>query len=332
MTFADWVQETRRKFRRDPPLTAVRGAAQDLWVGALARALSYVHRGETEPIWNREFDVCLVVDACRWDLFAEVCDANEYDYLPETPGQIRSVGSMSPEWISNTFGPEHTDKTYRAGYVTGNMFSGNGSDNWPRLPLDGSRLGYLDEAWRTHWMDDGDVSTVPPDVLTDKAIDVWRRRDTLDIDQLVVHYMQPHTPFRSRPEWFSTGGSGEEQTEAQQDKDIWKRCRDGELPKNEVWDAYRKNLYWVLDSIELLVENCDANVAITSDHGNGFGEWGIWGHPPNNPLDELRYVPWVYINAQDSGEYEPTVLGADLEAATQEDVDVPEQLAALGYR
>lgn len=333
MTFTDWVQETRRRFHRDPLLTAVRGTAQELWVGGLARGLSYVHRGEPEPIWNREFDVCLVVDACRWDLFAEICAADEYDYLPDTPGKIRSVGSMSPEWISNTFGPKHADQCRRAGYVTANPFSGNENDSWPRLPLDESRVGYLDEAWRTHCINAGPdgISTTPPHVLTDKAIDVWRRRDTFDIDQLIIHYMQPHTPFYSRPEWFSTMDDDTKQAETQQSKDVYKRCRDGDLPEDEVWDAYRQNLHWVLDSIGLLIRSCDASVAITSDHGNGFGEWGVWGHPPGNPLSELRCVPWVKIDAMDTDEYEPAIHAADINSESNTDADVAEQLSALGY-
>ena len=149
MALTDWLQETRTKFRRDPPAVAARGAAQELWVGALSRGLHLAHSGETELIWNREFDVCLVIDACRWDLMAKVCATDEYDYLPETPGEIRSVGSMSPEWISNTFSLDYEEQARSAAYITGNTFSGNESDSWPQLPLDDNRLGYLDEAWRT---------------------------------------------------------------------------------------------------------------------------------------------------------------------------------------
>ncbi|OYR38954.1 hypothetical protein DJ82_10980 [Halorubrum sp. Ib24] len=264
---------------------------------------------------------------------AEVCATDEYDYLPETPGEMRSVGSMSPEWISNTFGLDYEEQARRVAYITGNTFSGNESDSWPQLPLDESRLGFLDEAWRTHWEADEDVevSTVPPEVLTDKAIDVWRRRDELGVDHLVVHYMQPHTPFRSRPEWFEARGG--DQAETATDKDLWKRCRDGELPKDKVWDAYRDNLCWVLDSIDLLLDNCDGTVAITSDHGNGFGEWGVWGHPPGNPLEELRRVPWVTVEGRDHYSYEPTVRGRDRdETGSDTEADIEAQLDALGYR
>lgn len=337
MSFTDWIEETRTKLRRDPAHVAAKGAVQELWVGALSRGASTFLDDKGEPIWNREFDVCCVVDSCRWDLFAEVCSEGSYDYLPGEPGAIRSVGSMSPEWVSRTFGPPHKEKARRSAYITANTFSGTDADDWPVLPLDESDVGYLDEAWRTYWMDDieGGISIVPPEILTDKAIDVWRRHAELDVDQVVIHYMQPHTPFRSMPDQFPTY-RGEQSGDGLKDdhlqKDLWKRCRDGELAPPAVWRAYKDNLEWVLDSIERLVNNCEGTVAITSDHGNGFGEWGVWGHPPGNPLDELRRVPWVTVEATDSKTYKPEVLGQDKEKDAETDVSVRGQLDALGYR
>lgn len=336
MSFINWIQETKERFHENPSHVAMKGSLQELWVGAITRGIGCVREDEGEPIWNREFDVCCVVDSCRWDLFAEVCANGDYEYLPESPSKLRSVGSMSPEWITRTFAPEYEQRTQRTAYLTANTFSGNEAGDWPALPLEEPQLRYLDEAWRTHWKDDieGGISVVPPEILTDKAIDVWRRNESLGVDQVVIHYMQPHTPFRSIPGQFPTYSDEEpdESTDVKVHKEIWKRCRDGEIEPDVLWSAYRDNLEWVLDSIELLINNCDGTVAITSDHGNGFGDWGVWGHPPGNPLDVVRNVPWMTIDTSDSGSYEPAKLGKDREAKADSDVDVRAQLDALGYR
>lgn len=300
---------------------------------AVGRTARYLRGGETY-IWEGEWDVCLVLDGCRLDAFRAVAD--EYDWLPdaEAVGSIWSVGSMSPEWISRTFF-DRPDEAQRAGYLSANPFTVKENYRpYPRLPVTEADVGHLDPALGEWVQDDPDlgISTVPPDALTDRTIDAWRRRDELDIDRLVVHYMQPHTPFLTRPQWFGDSRNldafGEPNRDDDNERDVWLRVRDGELSQSEVWGAYLDNLRWVLNSIETLRHNCDATVAITSDHGQGLGEWGVWSHPPDTHTPQVREVPMVKLRGRDTKMYSPSIDAS----SGGVDTGVDERLAALGYK
>jgi len=69
------------------------------WLGtAYLRAIQAV--GRRLPygtnVYDRSWDVLVVLDGCRADLLAAVAD--EYDGLTAV-GSIRSVGSSSSEWL-----------------------------------------------------------------------------------------------------------------------------------------------------------------------------------------------------------------------------------------
>lgn len=332
------------------------------------------------PIWDREWDICCVLDGCRVDLMREV--AGEHRAVPEGAVEsVWSVGSQSAEWMDETFGPDHREELARTAYVTGNPFTAQSADHvlvtsGETLPLSGGEWGLLYEAWREEWVDDG-ISTIPPEPLTDAALAVWNRRAELGVDRVLVHYMQPHAPFRSRPEWFlgtadieswgqirepgENGDDSESQaaetaaltdlsteelaelerlSEAEADgiKDPWTRLRDGELDREKFWAAYRDNLQWVLDDVARLLEGTVARVALTSDHGNAAGEWGVWSHPPGVPVPALRKVPWV--SRRGTGERDPdpalpeTIAGesAGRKPPNHSADEVEQRLADLGYR
>lgn len=280
-------------------------------------------------IWDDEWDICVVLDATRWDAFQQV--ALEYDWLDGVTSAW-SVGSASPEWYGKTFAPDVDVEMGRVGIVTANPFSAKPSERAAgappgSLPLTDRGVGYLDEVWRNAWYDDP-VSTVPPDVVTDRAISAWRDRRKHGVNRLVVHYMQPHIPFITRPEWFGKRGDlsyfGE--PEMEEGTDPWHKVRQGRLPVDEFWIAYLDNLRWGLEAVDVLRRSVDARLLITSDHGNGMGEFGIWSHPPNQPHPILRRIPWVHVRAHDNKKYEPAAGGR--ETKTQ---SIKEKLRALGY-
>jgi len=86
-------------------------------------------------------------------------------------------------------------------------------------------------------------------------------------------------------------------------------------------------LQWVLDDVKLLLENIDAKrVVISADHGEAFGEFGVYRHHAGSLHPKIRWVPWVETTANDNGTYEP---GFDSDKADTRSVD--EALKALGY-
>lgn len=252
-----------------------------------------------EPVWGREWDILCVLDGCRHDTFADVYDGEA--------GSLWSVASTSQTWIPRTFGGRDLSTV---GYLTGNPYSS-------RLPTDEFAYYHAEPVRAV-----AGVETVPPRALTRRAIDVWRRRDELGIERLVVHYMQPHAPFRSRPdltaEYRGTSTWG---------GTVWRKIARGDVDRDEFMQAYADNLRWVLggDGIETLKRNADAKIALTADHGNAAGEWGFYGHPKGAPVASVRRVPWATVEGVDTMGTDPTPQ------AGSDELDTTRQLSALGY-
>jgi hypothetical protein len=68
-------------------------------------------------------------------------------------------------------------------------------------------------------------------------------------------------------------------------------------------------------------------MVISADHGNAFGEWGIYGHPGKTPLPCLTDVPWTELSTTDSETYEPNCYDKK-----KQKFDLESHLRMLGYR
>lgn len=265
-------------------------------------------------VFERPWDVLVVLDGCRADLLAAVAD--DYAFLTDV-GSIRSVGSSSSEWLENTLiGHPETGRTVM---VTANT--------WTDRYLDADAFAALDEVWKYAW--DDDHGTIPPDAITDRAIAYARETES---DRLVAHYMQPHHPFVPDPLDGDDGlvRAGSHSTTA----NPWVALRQNEVSVDRVWAAYRANLHYVLNEVESLCENVDGQVAITADHGNLFGEWGLYGHPMETPVPALITVPWATTTATDRKTRTPKIEPPEpLPVSRVYGADTAnDRLDALGYR
>lgn len=264
------------------------------------------------PVWERDWDVLVILDACRVDLMEEVLD--EYSFLPES-GEIEtlySIASMSEDWIERTFAAEFHAYGTDTAYVTGNPFT-------EKVDLE-SPPKILDEVWKTDWNEE--INTIEARPITERAIHAWR---TEQPNRMIVHYMQPHVPFVDRPD---LGTYRDPEDFGEGFADIWPHVGDT-LDYEEVWAAYRDNLRYVLDDVAILLENLDADtVVISADHGNAIGEWGVYGHPSYMLLPCIRRVPWIETTATD----ERTMKGTEPPAVPEPtDETVNDRLEALGY-
>lgn len=314
MGLAEWTLETVANARNHSPKFAVRHAAHTLYLGGVRRLSPLFSSGA--DFWDEDWEVLLILDACRPDLMREACEVGNYEWLPESEEleTVRSPASTSHEWMESHFSSEHADEMESTAYVTANLFIQD---------YDFEQFGAFSQL--TAEPVDGIQVTIPRR-LTDRAIDIWRRRNELGVERMIIHYMQPHTPFRSKPSWFD----GEEPLTGWGNGFV--QLRDGLLSYDEFWAAYFDNLQWVLDDVDLLTTNCDADMVVTSDHGNGLGELGIYGHPNGIPFDVVREVPWVPISGRDEAEYEPELpdgyLRSEHGIASEE---LSDHLNALGY-
>ncbi|TKX47745.1 hypothetical protein EXE41_04105 [Halorubrum sp. SD690R] len=308
MTLTDFLRKYINKSQRDGIPNAARGAVVEATSKTVLRRII---DWQSEPIWSDDWDICLVLDSCRWDTWKTVDGRGRPAW---------SVGGSSLEWLERTFAEEYEEQMARTGYVTANP-------NTDRTDLLDGRLAYIDELWRDRW-DVEEQKTVTPVDVTDRAIWAWLQREQLGFDQLIVHYMQPHAPFRSLGE---RGGWGPQNTGYES---IWNLLRDGEISQETLTEAYADNLVWVLEEVERWEEKTGGDLLVTSDHGNAMGELGEWGHKQKNTGNPVvRRVPWLNIEGTgkdvDSESVDPP---GDPPVTNQNmSVAVEERLRGFGY-
>jgi hypothetical protein len=286
------------------------------WLGtAYLRALQAAGRRLPygTSVYEREWDVLVVLDGCRVDTLRAV--APEFPALGPVEAAW-SVGSSSSEWLERTFDPDRApvDRTV---LVTGNT--------WTDRYLDAGAFRALDEVWKYAW--DEELNTVPAAAVTDRALAAARDREP---DRLVVHYMQPHHPFVPDP---LAGDDGLARTGAtSSETNPWVLLRQGEMSVERVRAAYRANLRYVLEEVTALVGNVAGRVAVTADHANLFGEWGLYGHPMQTPVPALLRVPWSETEGEDRRTREPDLEPPEpLPVSRVYGGSDRDRLAALGY-
>lgn len=309
MTLAEWLSDSRRRIRRNGIKEGVQDSWYEFYLGLLRRMEPFASPGRN--VFEEDWDLLILLDSARVDAVKEV--ASEYDFL-DRPGKLRSVGSASYEWMDQTFTDEYSEEMRQTLHVTSNHFS--------QEFLSDDDFYYLDEVWRRGW--DENSNTIPARPVTNAAI--WAGREFKgQFDRCIVHYMQPHLPSVPDP---VVAADAAEDTDTDLQRLVWDNVRKGRLEKSRLWESYLENLRYVLDDVECLLENFDAEtVRISADHANAFGEWGVYGHP-NVPLSCLRTVPWYETTATDSFGYSPEK--PDVEQYVVENID--ERLRALGYK
>ena len=280
-------------------------------------------------VFEREWDALLILDTCRVDAMREVAD--EYDFI-NTIESMTSVGSSSFEWMNNTFRTKYKPQIRNTAYLSQNSFvdqtfGKGGTTGKASIPFEPSRFdvvdledfAYIEHLWKAEfedsskWSVSGEaVSRTSPRYTTERAIEASRTRDP---ERLIVHYMYPHDPY------------------VLADKKLQPRfdaaLKSGAATREEVWEAYLDNLRFVLDQIEVLLKNLDREqVVITADHGEAFGEYMFYRHPPSCPIPTVRKVPWMETTGRDEQTVEPTApppSDSDLDATAEE------RLEQLGY-
>jgi len=202
---------------------------------------------------------------------------------------VTSIASQSYEWLTRTFLENYCLDVSQTAYVTANVYAAKAFDGQTgRHPF-----FELEEVWRTDW--DEESGTIPAEAVTEAAkpyVDVENNES--GPEKVIVHYMQPHFPSIPDPiteqqtpvEFGYTG---------QQIKFAWNKLQDREVSEQRVRESFQNNLRYVLESVEELVEESGGKVVLSSDHGQSFGEWGVYGHPPSTAMKQVLEVPWVVV-------------------------------------
>jgi hypothetical protein len=236
---------------------------------------------------------------------------------------------MSAEWMLNTFTQEYSEEIAQTAFVSGNIWSHRifnqrfhehnqhdydnlhrGYPKWQPVSTDAfahyelvSAVANQDD--RVHPQNEA-----IPHILTDRAIAVAREKD---IDRMIVHYTLPHLTFIADAIDWTPGELSQEKLmngpdavrDLRPEEMSYDLARRRDVSREMVYNMYLQNLRLAIDYVAILLRNVNAEKAIiTADHGEAFGEKGIWGHPFGFPFAPVKTVPWAETTASDEDTYE----------------------------
>lgn len=175
--------------------------------------------------------------------------------------------------------------------------------------------------WDSEW--DSELNTVPPETVTEAAIEAHEQYPN---KRILVHYLQPHYPFigeRGRDFHDEYG-----YTSLENQDNLWMRLRDGARDPERVWEIYEENLEVTLPHVQRLLDAIEGRVVVSSDHGNAFGEWDIWGHPGKAYIEPLLEVPWL---VHEEGDRRTIEAGSATKQTERDSQAAKDRLKELGY-
>ena len=270
-----------------------------------------------ERMRDTDWDLLVVMDACRYDVLREVA---------ETVAVDRAVSPATATYEFLTRGAE-------SGAFDGVTYvSGSPQTEKPELDLsvlcEGTELVSLaSECW------DPALSTVDPTCVLEVAEERLRAGE-----RVITHIKQPHYPhitgnadtLRPVPGGLHPALFDEEFGDEPGSQRV---LSTGAVRLDRAEQSYRACARFAWDLVRSLAERLSAEgyrVAVTADHGEAFGEWGFVEHPVDVPIDTLREVPWVVFDPLPDGE---RGAGGEAEGEREgEREDLKERLQALGYR
>lgn len=282
------------------------------WIAYRFRKFQYQFRNSGAhtgiDVMDQEWDNLIILDACRYDLFEET------NTIPGELKQIQSAGTATGEWL---------EKNFQGGQFPDTVFVCSN----PNLEKIEAEFADVIKVWETDWCDD--KSTVLPEDVTKATLKTYEKHPN---KRIISMFVQPHVPFLGeKGETLTQGGltGGGVVKDSPDNIPIWVQLSAGRLDPGIVWQAYKENLEYVLPEVEQLVEQLDGTTVVSSDHGNAFGESGIYGHPGCVYIDALVTVPWLIAS---TGDRKITDANTLVSTTATSDDDLKERLSALGYR
>jgi len=236
---------------------------------------------QKDRIYERNWDILIVLDACRYDVFNKLY--NRYN-----PEPVVSMGSCTVEWFYRTF-----DRPLKnVVYVSGNPYIRRGITDSCGIRFNASRYFKLViDGWDLAWRNVHGVYTTDPALIN--ALVKTRLRLHKN-EKLIIHYMQPHAPYipcgnTELARWWCNDRGAP-------DFRMWEALQQNRVSVALAKKCYEANLKYVMSYVESLLKYLKGKkVVITADHGECFGEDGIWDHPCGSDYFRLRIVPWVEV-------------------------------------
>lgn len=232
-------------------------------------------------IMDENWDYLLVLDACRYDVFKKVY--KEY-FNQGTLHKKLSVGSCTKEWLLKNF----TEKANDVIYISGTPYVTRIKSN---VAFDGNKFHSVKEVWIDSWQND----TTPPNEITKSILDAQNQHKD---KRLIAHFLQPHTPYIGRTKIPNSVYDAHKNLKTKRFRPVHAiedGIKYGNLDLNLVKKAYEDNLRLVLEEIQKIIRHLNGTIVITSDHGECFGEKGLYFHEVGVYTKELIEIPWFII-------------------------------------
>lgn len=266
-------------------------------------------------LMEEEWDIAVVLDACRYDTFQEIYRW----YLPSGRLEKRVGASDTLDWLLSVFNEEAGRDNMI--YVSAHPGINSKDVAWVSFNANG-RFFKVYDAWVSGW--DWEIGTTLPSEVVKIAVQANKEYPN---KKMIIHFMQPHFPYRKAPcpSTYSDleGVKGNPKLDFLLQKlfrDLginfsrfrtvyWTarkilnlECEDlnefywRKYVAEELRDFYRDNLKWVLAYVKKIVEEFDyARIVVTSDHGEALGEHGEFFHLYKTKNPVVRLVPfWLY--------------------------------------
>jgi hypothetical protein len=145
-------------------------------------------------------------------------------------------------------------------------------------------------AWDIGW--DDELHITPPWAMADLSKRMIKRYPD---KRMIFWFIQPHHPFLEsgfEDDWDMKAMVVKKQKGL---RSIWTQVKEGSVTLEQVWKAYKHNLEVTMPYVEKLLSHLKGEVIITSDHGNCFGEMGLFCHPKEIHIPPLLEVPYLRV-------------------------------------
>lgn len=235
---------------------------------------------QQDLIEEKDWDVLTVFDACRWDALEAVLDR-------DIPNVTTPATASTADWLTRVWNREDgfwEDVTY---------ISGNAMSDWVQKPeefghdyecdLDNS-VGQHVRAFDDDELYDRILGATRPDALTEHVPQYN--------PPVVVHYMQPHTPFIGNVKLAAKGTERVKEwlPDDARTSGVYNLAGNGDVSPEVVRRAYLENLDLVWGHAKRLQTHFD-DVVYTADHGEVLGP-DDWSHGRRDH-SRARIVPWL---------------------------------------
>lgn len=257
-------------------------------------------------IFEEDWDNLIILDGCRYDEFSRCVDLE---------GRLEnriSRGSTSSEFVLGNFSNKQLHDVV---YVTANAYY----IRYKEKGVLNAELHDLEFVER----DALNGITSRPETVTQVAKRINKQYPN---KRLIVHYMQPHSPY--------LGPVGSE-FNWQNGNSLHTTVKNQQISLSDHLAAYRENLELVLHETAELLEEFTGKTIVTADHGEMLGErmhpipTKFYGHPTGVYVDELVKVPWFITEYESRKEIIPE---PPIDQQEYDITEVEKHLKNLGYK